>query len=65
MKLPVIIDPEAQQEWDEGAAWYEHREHGVGLRFNSIVRQHLEKISVEYERFPFFTKFIQKAKIVG
>jgi hypothetical protein len=65
MKLPVIIDTDAQEEWNESALWYEKRERGVGIRFNIVVREYLEKIASDYARFPFATRLTQKAKMIG
>lgn len=65
MTIPVIVDPEAQVEWDNAVAWYEAREAGVGLRFNAAVRERLRNISKDPDRFPFATAKTQTAKIIG
>jgi plasmid stabilization system protein ParE len=44
MKRHVSIRPEAQRDIKEAATWYESREHGVGMRFKSEVRNTLSRI---------------------
>ena len=63
MKFEIIIEEAAEYEWNEAVDWYEEREPGAGLRFNSIVWEYLEKISTEFPRFPQASRLTQRAKI--
>ena len=45
MSLPVILDPEAQAEFDEGYDFYEGRRPGLGERFADAVQVVLDRIA--------------------
>ena len=57
--MTLIVEPEAQREWND------EREPGVGLRFNSVVWEHLKTLAAHPERFPLSGRLAQKAKING
>ena len=46
MKLPVILAPEAQDEFDQGYDFYEGRKAGLGERFADAIEKVLDHISV-------------------
>jgi toxin ParE1/3/4 len=45
MSLPVVLDPEAQAEFDEGYDFYEGRKAGLGETFADAVQVVLDRIS--------------------
>jgi plasmid stabilization system protein ParE len=45
MSLPVVLDPEAQAEFDEGYDFYEGRQAGLGETFADAVQVALNRIS--------------------
>ncbi|MBA4191574.1 MAG: hypothetical protein C0467_26645, partial [Planctomycetaceae bacterium] len=45
VSLPVILDPEAQAEFDEGYDFYEGRRPGLGERFANAVQVVLDRIA--------------------
>lgn len=45
MKLPVIVSPEARQEWKDAADWYESRETGRGRLFSKMVQERLDYVA--------------------
>jgi plasmid stabilization system protein ParE len=65
MTFQVVVEAEARHDWDAGAGWYEERESGVGLRFNSVVRTFLQALVQNPERFPLVGRFVRKAKVLG
>jgi plasmid stabilization system protein ParE len=61
MKGRVSIRPEAQRDIIEAAAWYEGREHGVGMRFKNEVRSTLRRISENALIFPALDSRVRRA----
>lgn len=45
MTLPIVLQPEAQEELDGATVWYEHRRPGLGFRFFGEVQATLERIA--------------------
>jgi plasmid stabilization system protein ParE len=45
MSLPVILDPEAQAEFDEAYDYYESRQAGLGEAFADAVQVVLDRIA--------------------
>ena len=45
MSVPVILDPEAQDEFDEGYDYYENRQTGLGELFADAIQAVLEQIA--------------------
>ena len=45
MTLPIRFRPEAQDEFDDSADWYEQRRPGLGVKFIAKVREVLARIS--------------------
>ncbi len=52
MTLRIAVDPEAESEIDEAAAWYEARRTGLGLEFLAAVDRAFSSITGNSERFP-------------
>ena len=46
MSLPVVIDPEAQDEFDEAYDYYEGRRAGLGEAFADAVQVVLDRIGI-------------------
>jgi plasmid stabilization system protein ParE len=46
MSLPVELDPEARDEFDEGYDFYEQRPPGAGEAFADAVQSVLDRISI-------------------
>jgi plasmid stabilization system protein ParE len=65
MRFRVIVEADAEREWQQAADWYEERESGVGLRFNAAVHQCLQSLAQEPERFPLISRLTRKARIHG
>ena len=63
MTFNVIVEAEAQQDWQEAALFYEEREPEVGSRFNVAVREMLHTLSHEPGRFRSATSLTHKAKM--
>ena len=45
MNLPIILLPEARDEFDAAADWYEQKRVGLGVAFVARVQESLERIS--------------------
>jgi toxin ParE1/3/4 len=52
---PIIIDAEAENELSDSVAFYESRELGLGLEFESAAREAVQAIQAEPNRFPLQT----------
>ncbi len=52
MIYKLIINEEAQKEFEEAAAWYEEQQTGLGGRFVNVIRTKLELIAEYPERYP-------------
>lgn len=63
MTFRVIADTEAQRDWDEAVDWYEDRDPGTGLRFDDVLRNFLQTLAREPERFRLATRLTRKAKV--
>ncbi len=63
MTFKVIAEAEAKREWNEAVDWYEHREYGVGLRFDDALRSFLQTLAHNPERFRLYTRLTRKAKV--
>lgn len=46
MSLPVVLDPEAREEFDDGYGYYERRRPGKGEEFADAFQVVLDRISV-------------------
>jgi plasmid stabilization system protein ParE len=52
VSLPVRFRRAALIEYDEAADWYEARRRGLGIRFVAAVRQVINQIAGQPERWP-------------
>jgi plasmid stabilization system protein ParE len=52
VKRKLHVDPEAEGEAEEAAAWYEDRQAGLGAAFLATFRQVLERIETRPESNP-------------
>lgn len=48
MSIGLFVEPEAEQELEEAALWYEEQRHGLGSRLLAAVSATLERL----QRFP-------------
>ena len=63
MSLPVILDPEAEDEFDQGFDYYEGQQTGLGNRFNDAVRVVLNRIAQMPESHPIVSEDIRRAVV--
>jgi plasmid stabilization system protein ParE len=63
MRFKVIAEAEAKRDWHEAVLWYEGREAGAGLRLDDAIRNFLQTLSRQPERFRLATRLTRKAKI--
>jgi plasmid stabilization system protein ParE len=52
MSQPVRLRRAAQTEYDNAADWYEARKVGLGLRVVDAVRQVVDEIPAQPDRYP-------------
>jgi toxin ParE1/3/4 len=65
MNLPIRLRRAAQVEYDDAADWYEARQRGLGLRFVAAVRQVLDAISAQPDRYPEVWPGVREAPVSG
>ncbi len=63
MTFTVIVEAEAERDWDEAVTWYDEREPGVSHRLNVAIREVLHTLSRQPERFSLATRLTHKAKV--
>lgn len=63
MTFTVIVEGEAERDWDEAVTFYDEHEPGVSHRFNVTVRDLLHTLSRQPERFRLCTRLTHKAKM--
>ena len=63
MTFRVIADADAKRDWHEAVSWYEDREQGVGLKFDSTLKIFLQGLAENPERFLLSTRLTHKAKM--
>ena len=51
MSLPVVLRPEARDEFDEAFDWYEQQRSGLGVDFVAQVQEVFDRISATPERY--------------
>jgi len=64
MTFRVVIEEEAEQEFDEAVNFYEEREPGLGRRFARDVLEVFRKARQNPEQFPRATRLTRKAKVL-
>ena len=52
MSLPLRVRPEAAQDLEDAAAWYEEQSRGLGQEFLDEVRRALERVAEHPELYP-------------
>ena len=52
MSLPVRVRPEAAQDLEDAAAWYEAQGRGLGHEFLDEVRRSLQRVVEQPELYP-------------
>ena len=52
MSLPLRVRPEAAQDLEDAAAWYEEQSGGLGQEFLDEVRRTLERVAEHPELYP-------------
>jgi plasmid stabilization system protein ParE len=65
MSLPIRLRRAAQAEFDAAADWYESRKPGLSLRFVAAVRQVLDTISNQPDRYPEVWPGVREAPVSG
>jgi plasmid stabilization system protein ParE len=63
MTFTVIVEADAEQDWDEAVTWYDKREPGVSHRLNIAIREILHTLARQPERFFRATRLTHKAKM--
>jgi plasmid stabilization system protein ParE len=63
LTLPIILWPEAQQEYDDAVDWYESQRRGQGLRFLDQINDTLNSISDNPEWYPIVQNDIRRAVV--
>jgi plasmid stabilization system protein ParE len=63
MTFTVIVEADAERDWDEAVIWYDEREPGVSHRFNVAMRAVLHTLARQPERFSLATRLTHKAKV--
>ena len=63
MRLPVFVRPEAAQDIEEAASWYEEQSRGLGREFLEEVDRSLQRIAEQPELYPSVHRGIRRALI--
>lgn len=63
MRLPVILKPIAQREFDEAVDWYEEQCPGLGVTFVEQVHAAFERIVRDPDLYPIVHRDIREAHV--
>jgi plasmid stabilization system protein ParE len=63
LTLPIILWPEAQQEYDDAVDWYESQRSGRGVLFLERIHDTLDQISANPEWYPIVQDDIRRAVV--
>ena len=63
--MTVVVEPEAQREWNQAVDWYEAAGPGLGLRFNSAIWEVIGSLRTQPDRFRLSGRLNRKAKVQG
>ncbi len=63
MTLTVIVEADAERDWDEAVMWNDEREPGISHRLNVAIRAVLQTLARQPERFSGATRLTHKAKV--
>lgn len=65
MIFSITSGVEAERDWNEAVDWYEHREPGLGSRFNSDLHSFLQTLAREPHRFLLVGRLTRRARMPG
>ena len=65
MRFLVIVEADAEQDWDEAVMWYDDHEPGVSQRLNIAIRAVLHTLADQPERFSRATRLTRNAKMLS
>lgn len=60
-RLPLSVNPQAEEEARKAAGWYENESEGLGAAFLELVEQTLTAISENPLRFPLVYRDVRRA----
>ena len=60
-RLPLSVNPQAEEETQKAARWYEDESQGLGAAFLELVEQTLTAISENPLRFPLVYRDVRRA----
>jgi plasmid stabilization system protein ParE len=63
MKLPVILSPTADREFEAAAEWYEEQKEGLGAEFVTEVQDALDRIGQMPELHSVVYKDLRRARV--
>jgi|ERR1035437_2004993 plasmid stabilization system protein ParE len=63
MTFTVVIEADAERDWQQAVLWYDEHEPGVSRRLNVAIRDMLNTLAREPERFLRATPKTRKAKV--
>ena len=63
MTFTVIVEAEAERDWYEAVTFYDEREPGVSHRLNVAIREMLDTLAYQPERFFRATPKTRRAKV--
>src|SRR5262245_44318490 len=64
MKLPLVLRPQAQAEFDDAAVWYESQRTGLGHDFISEVDKVFDNIANQPDRYAVVHGDIREAPVL-
>lgn len=63
MRLPVVLSPEAEKEYDEAVDWYDKQRSGLGLDFADAIRAVLARIGANPRMHAVVYRDVRKAVV--
>ena len=63
MSLPIIIRPQAQDEYDESIRWYESQQQRIGTKFEREIQTVISTIISQPDRFAMAYQDIREAPV--
>src|SRR5438067_2164727 len=61
--LPFVVSPQAEQEAEEAARWYERRSKGLGAAFLEVIAGTLTQIADNPFLFPLVERDVRRASV--
>lgn len=65
MSFPIVFLPEAREEFDSAANWYENRKKGLGRAFTLAINQIIERFAANPQIHAIVHRDIRKAVVRG